>query len=491
MHTTQLFVFLGYFLALMSIVYFSYHRQKGDRDFVIGNRSLNFWLTALSAHASDMSNWLFMGYPALIFITGIFNIWTAIGLVVFMYLNWTFIAPKIRVATEKTNSLTLNAYFENRFQDKSGAIRKLSAIMSIVFFVFYISAGLVGLGFLAESLFGLPYTAGISLGLCLVVFYVFLGGYTTVAWIDLFQGFFLLAVILAIPFYLLPKIGGISAMSSALASHQLSISLFPSFSMKTFADIFFIACGWGLGYLGQPHILTKFMGIKEVSNMYKAKYVGISWQTLALLGATLFGLMGIVLFPQGLSNPEFVILESVKIVLPPIFSALILCAILAATTNVMAAQILVVASVVSEDFYKRFYHPSASKEQILTISRYSVVGVGLFAYVIAFFQISSIYNLVFYSWSGLGASFGPLVLLSLYKEKITKKAAFLGILTGGVVSGVWPLVNQAFSWNIPSMIPGFFLSLFVIFLFSFFGKKTTQINNKDKPRKKRISAIKQ
>jgi sodium/proline symporter len=223
--------------------------------------------------------------------------------------------------------------------------------------------------------------------------------------------------------------------------------------------------------------------------MHKAKRVGISWQTLALLGATLFGLIGIVLFPSGLENPEFVILEIVKISLPPIFSALILCAIVAATTNVMAAQILVVASNVSEDFYKRFFNPTASKEQILKISRFSVIAVGILAYFIAFFQISSIYNLVFYSWSGLGASFGPLVLLSLYKKNITKKAAFLGILTGGLVAGFWPLINLTFSLTIPSMIPGFFLSLLVIFLFSF-SKQTLSPTSLTSPTNRTMSKYK-
>lgn len=317
MKIIEISTFVVYFTAIIFIALLSYRKQKTDTSYVLGNRSLNFWLTAFSAHASDMSSWLFMGYPMLIFTTGIFNIWAAIGLTACMFLNWQFIAPKVREQTGKMNNLTMYAYFESRVKDTSGIIRTLSAILSFVFYIFYITSGLVGLGLLVESLFGISYFFGISIGLLIVVFYVFLGGYTTVAWIDLFQGLFLLAIILYIPIFLLTNIGGFSPIIEAIKVQNLSTSMFPSFSIKTFLEIIFIGAGWGLGYLGQPHIITKFMGIKDVNQMPKAKYVGISWQVLALLGATLIGLIGIYVFPNGISNPELVALDLVKATLIP------------------------------------------------------------------------------------------------------------------------------------------------------------------------------
>ena len=230
----ELTTLIVYFCVLLAVAFFSYQKQRSDTDFIIGNRSMNFWLTALSAHASDMSSWLFLGYPAMIFTHGFIGAWAAIGLVIFMFLNWQFIAPRIRIATEQSNSLTLNSYFESRFGDTSGSIRIVSAAMSILFFTFYISSGLVGLGVLVETLFNLPYTIGISIGLFIVVLYVFLGGYRTIAWIDVFQGFFLLAVIVFIPTILLVKIGGIHPVMQAVAAQKLSSSLFPDFSGKTF-----------------------------------------------------------------------------------------------------------------------------------------------------------------------------------------------------------------------------------------------------------------
>jgi sodium/proline symporter len=463
----EIITFTTYFCVLLGIAFLSYQKQTSDTDFILGDRSLNFWLTALSAHSSDMSGWLFLGYPAMIFTTGLFGGWAAIGLTVFMFLNWQFVAPKLRIATEQTNSLTLNSYFENRFGDKTGAIRYVSAAMSILFFTFYISSGIVAIGVLVESLFQFPYLVGTTFGLFIVVVYVFMGGYKTIAWIDLFQGFFLLAIILYIPIHLLMNFGGLEPVLEAVKAQNLSSSLFPNFEPRTLFKIFLNAAGWGLGYFGLPHVLTKFMGIRKVSDMAKAKWVGISWQATALFSATILGLIGIYLFPQGVADPEQVILDIVKLTLPAFVAGLVLCAILAATTNVMAAQILVVASNISEDFYKRIFRRNASSAELLWICRASVVLISLVGYTIAFFKVSSIYQLVLYSWSGLGASFGPLVLLSLYRKTINRYGAFVGILVGGLCAAIWPYFNDLYKWEIPSLVVGFFLSAISIEVVSF------------------------
>ena len=469
----ELVTFVTYFAILLLVAFLTTKRQKTDTDFILGNRSLNFWLTALSAHASDMSSWLFLAYPALIFSTGLFSAWTAIGLVVFMFLNWHLIAPRIRTATEQSNSLTLNSYFESRFADTSGIIRLVSATMSVFFFTIYISSGLIGLGILVESLFNLDYLIGISIGLAIVVVYVFAGGYRTVAYIDLFQGFFLLGVIVFIPILILIQIGGMESVMDAARAKHLTTTLIPD-SPLTFWHMCSAALGWGLGYFGQPHIITKFMGIRQVSDMKKAKYVGISWMTIALFAATIVGLIGIYTFPQGLADPQQVILDIVKGTLPSIFAGLVLCAILAATTNVMAAQILVVASNLSEDYYKKLFRHYATPKELLLVSRLSVVFIALVAFCIAFFKISTIYTLVLYAWSGLGASFGPLIILSLFlKTSINRYGAFSGILVGGITAIIWDHFSKQHGWDVPSMIPGFTFSAIAILAVSYATQKQT------------------
>ncbi len=466
----ELITFFGYFAVILLIAFASYHKQKSDSDFIIGNRSLNFWLTALSAHASDMSSWLFLAYPAEVFTTGVFYAWAAIGLTFFMFLNWQCIAPRIRSVTEKLGSLTLSSYFETRFHDNSGAIRVVSSLMAVMFYTIYISSGLYAMGILVESLFGLNYFVGIGIGLLIVVIYVFMGGYKTVAWIDLFQGFFLLGVIVFIPSYFLVKLGGLSPIIDAVSVKGISSSLFPDFQLKTFWQILMITAGWGLGYFGQPHIITKFMGIQHVKDMGKAKWLGISWQSIALLSATLIGLIGVYVFPDGLAEPQEVILDIVKITFPAFFAGLVLCAVLAATTNVMAAQILVVASSLAEDIYKRLFRKTASAKELLWVTRASVILVALTGFIIAAFKIATILKLVLYAWSGLGCSFGPLLLLSLYKTGINRYGAFSGILVGGLTGAIWPLLENPF--GIPAMVGGFTLSILAIYSISYLTRHT-------------------
>lgn len=457
-----LLILVAYFTLLAVLVRLCHRKVQSEKEFILGNRSLSFWLTALSAHASDMSAWLFLGYPALVFEGGVFAAWAAIGLIAGMFLNWQFVAARLRKATERLGSLTLSSYFEARLQDTSGRVRLISSVMSIFFFTCYVASGLAALGVLAEALLGLSPVAGSLAGLAFVVGYVLFGGYRTVAWIDLFQGFFLLGVIFFIPAYVLYHMGGFSILFSQVEAGQRTASLFPNTDFKTFWQLILMAAGWGLGYFGQPQILTKFMGIADVKKMSQAKYLGMGWQGITLGCATFIGLIGIVLFPQGVADTQYVILDIVKMVCPLWIAGLVLCAVVAATTNVMAAHLLVVASNLSEDIYKTWIHPTASSARLLLISRAGVILVASVACAVALCQFSSVYYIVLYAWSGLGAAFGPLVLLSLYSSRLTATGACFGIATGGLVTALWPYLDR----DIPPLIPGFILSALVIYVVS-------------------------
>jgi sodium/proline symporter len=455
-----------YFSILLAIGLLSYKKHASSTDFILGGRSLNYYVTALSAHASDMSSWLLMAYPAVIMTQGLFQAWTAIGLIVFMYLNWHFIAPKIRIATEHHDSLTLSSYFESRFKDTSGIIRMLSAIMAFVFFTIYISAGLVSLGLLFESLFSISYTTGIVIGIAIAIIYPMIGGYVTLAWTDLFQGLFLLAMIVLVPFESFYKIDGWSSIKEAAMLKDISLSLLPDMSIPSILGALFLAAGWGLGYFGQPHIITKFMGIHNVKEMHKSKNIGIGWLVVTLFAATCIGLIGIAYFKTPLDDSELSFVNMVKDLFSPFIASFVLCAILAAVVSVMDAQILVLTSHITEDFYKKIFRKNAEHKELVLVARIGILVASFIAFVIAFFQISSIYKLVFFAWTGLGCSFGPLVILSLFSDKINKYGAIVGILFGGSVALIWPYFNTFFSIDIPAMIPGFLLSLLVIYVVS-------------------------
>jgi sodium/proline symporter len=462
MYTYELSAIVIYFLILLTIGYLSYRRNMSADDFIIGNRSMNYWLTALSAHASDMSSWLFLAYPAAIFSKGLLGAWTAIGLIVCMYLNWQWIAPKIRVATEQYNSLTFSSFFESRFGDTSGLIRFFSALILIVFYTIYISAALTGMGDLLTSLFNIHYGVAILIGIVIVVPYVFVGGYKTLAWIDLFQGFFLLGVIIFIPLYLLGHVGGFNGISKSFEANHLARSLIPDFSGSTMVSIISMTLGFGLGYFGQPHIVTKFMGIKNVSEIYKSKWIGMSWMTLSLAAATLVGAVGVAFFNGSLANPEEVFIKMVQASFHPLIIGFVLCAVMAATINALSSQLLVLTSSLTEDFYKRMFRPHASSKELLLITRLGVILVGAVAFFIALRKTSTIFNLVNYAWSGIGSSFGPLVILSLYSNRVNKYGTWAGILGGGITAGIWPLFNTSIS----PMVPGFIASLVLNILVS-------------------------
>ncbi|MDN3505784.1 MAG: sodium/proline symporter [Simkaniaceae bacterium] len=460
-----------YFAILVFVAVRTYQKQHSQTDFIIGARSMNFWLTALAAHASDMSSWLFMGYPAMVYLLGVHQSWAGIGLWIFMLLNWQLIAPKVRVATEQYNSLTFSSFFENRLADLSGVIRVFTALMLFVFYTIYISAALVGMGYVLNTLFGIPYLWSVILGIAIVVPYVFIGGYLTLAWIDLFQGIFLMLVIVFVPLYILPHVGGFSGIWQALSSQGLSTSLIPDFSAKTLSEILFLTVGWGLGYFGQPHIITKFMGIKNVSDIGKSKLVGMTWMFFALTSATLVGLIGVAFFNGTLQIESEVFIQMVRQTFPPFVVGFILCAVFAATINAMSSMVLVLSSSLTEDIYKKIFHKTASPKELLFVSRMGVIFVSLIAFIIAAAHISTIYGLVLYAWSGLGAAFGPLLLLCLYMKDINKYGAWTGIILGGTISALWPLLNPYLPIDIPPLPPAFAISFLSIWLVS---KMTTR-----------------
>lgn len=472
-HTHFLIPFLAYFSILLVIGLVSHHKQTSSADFIVGNRSLNFWVTALSAHASDMSSWLFMAFPAAIFLGGLSQAWIAVGLLVGMFLNWQLVATKLRTSTEKYDSYTLSTFFERRFKDTSGTIRIVTALTAIFFLTCYVAAGLIAMGGIFESVFGINFYVGLTIASVVMLVYTFVGGFITVAWTDLFQAIFLISMIIMVPVVALSTIdGGWMRIFEVAQTKNLSLSFIPDVSFDSLLTIVFLIFSWGLGYFGQPHIITKFMGIRDATEMNKSKYLGMTWQLIALSAAACVGLVGIAYFHAGLANPELIFVEMVKSLFHPIIAGFVLCGVLAASMSTMDSQILVCASILSEDFYKHLFKKEASSKELLMVSRLGVVLISAISLGLALNRNTTILEAVLYAWSGLGCAFGPLVLMSLYYNKANKYGAIAGVFTGGIIAGVWSLVNPYIvDITIPAMIPGFFISLASIYVVS---RLTTQ-----------------
>lgn len=456
-----------YFSILVLVGIFSRQKNATAKDFNLGNRQLNFWVTAISAHADDMSSWLFIAYPMAIFIAGGSKIWIGIGLVLGMYSSWTAIAPRLRRATEKYDSYTLATFFERRFNDKTGIIRLISAAMILFFMTYYISAGLVATGRLFETLFHIDYYIGITTAIMIMLSYMYVGGFVSVAWTDFAQGIFLLIALAVVPiiaFFHIDKIGDIFASAQAKG---ISLSILPELSFTSFFSILSLTAGWGLGYFGQPHILTKFMAIKNPDDLKKSKYLGIAWQITVLLAASAVAYIGFAFFPNGLEKPEMIFVEMTRSVFTPFAVVFTICGIFAANMSTMDSQILVCATTLSEDFYRRVIKKNASSKEVLWASRIGVLFFSGLAFFLAYGQSKTIMSIVEYAWSGLGGSFGPVLIVALYSKINSPYAAIVGISVGGFTAAVWPTLNPLITdIAIVPLFPAFLCSLGAIFTVS-------------------------
>lgn len=461
MFTTMIEAFIIYFALLIGVGFYFYNKNKSQNDFALGGRKLNYWITAISAQASDMSDWLFMGFPGVIYAQGLIGIWTAVGLVFFMFLTWHFIAPKFRVATESADSTTLASFLQKKFGNTNNLIRVISGLLCLYFFVFYIAAGLAGLGRVFESAFNINYYHGIILGLAITLIYSLLGGLLAVAWSNLFQGIFLLIAILLVPFYAIYQLGGMSQFLHILTQQNLGyLSIIPEHN--GIITILFASMAWGLGYFGQPHILINFMSIDDVNNMKKAKYVGLSWQILVLTAASLVGLAGKAFIYPALDNSELVFISMVSTMFIPFFAGLILCAMLAATISTINTQSLVSASLITDDLYYPFVRQEVSAKQKLFFTRAAIFVIPMISLMTALSTTANVFESVHYAWSGLGSSFGPLVILALYTTFVTPFGALAGLCAGGLVGIFWPLINS----TIPTLVAGFFLNFSTTYIIS-------------------------
>lgn len=462
-----LIAFIGYFAFFLSLSFYFYRKRATASSFMLGNRSMNYWVTAISTQASDMSDWLFMGYPGLIYGLGLFNLWVAIGLLLFMFLNWHFIAPRLRHATEVYDSLTLASFFERRFKDSTHLIRLLTVFFTLFFITYYVGAELIGLGRLFQTTFGIDYNLGIGISMVLVIMNILLGGFVALAWGDMFRGMFLLLMIILVPWVAIAHSVGFNTALAHVSFSGFYKALIPDYSWATISSLFLLSTGWGLGYFGSPHILINFMGIKDGKSINKAKYIGLTWQILVLAAATVVGLVGTLFFSQPLANRELVFIEMVRNLFNPLLAGFILCAILAATMSVMTAQILATASIVSEDLVKRLSSKKLTDTHSLIILRACIILIPLFSYAISYDSTSSINDLVSYAWSGLGLSFGPSVIGALFIPYANKYGCMAAMVLGGCLGIFWPL----FHLNFLPLLPGFVVCMLVLITVSWFSKR--------------------
>ena len=446
------------YLLMMVVIGAIYSRKNNStEDYFLGGRSLGGFVAALSAQASDMSGWLLMGLPGSIYALGTGQAWIAIGLFIGTVLNWIFISGRLRRYTIRANnSLTLPTYFENRFHDKKRILLFISSVTIVVFFLVYTASALAAGGKLFNSVFNVDYRLALTIGAVVILTYTFLGGFLAVCVTDFIQGTLMLVALLVVPIMAYAIVGPSNIMSNIEASGVAGgsaafLSLFSNGGEPYKAVDIISGLAW-LGYCGMPHILVRFMAVKNEKELNKSKGVAIVWVFLSLVFACVIGIVGrAYLYPEVLSGGEE---EKVFInmilklfnqdVAIPLIGGLFLCGILAAIMSTADSQLLVSASSVAEDIVKGILKKDAKEETIFRISKITVLVIAVLAYLIALNPNSSIMGLVSNAWAGLGAAFGPTVLLSLYWKRTNFQGAVAGIASGALTVVIWdylPIIN--------------------------------------------------
>jgi len=458
-----------YFGFLLFIGRYFYDKNASMNQYLLDNRQMGPVVTALSAGASDMSGWMLLGVPGALYATGVANIWMIAGLIVGAYCNYLFLAKRLRVYTEvASDSITIPDFLENRFKDRTKILRIVSGLIILIFFTLYVSSGIIAGGKTFESFFGIGFRYGAIFTLCIVVFYTFFGGFKAVSITDAFQGLLMFCVLVSIPVvaYLsldLPSDTNLIKEISRLDANHLN-----PFRDQTFWGILGLLA-WGFGYFGQPHIIVRFMAIRDSKELAKARRIGIGWMTIGFLGAIMSGLIGFVYFSQrgGLGDPETVFLKLGELLFPPFFIGIIISAVLSAIMSTISSQLLVTSSSVTKDFIFAFYKKEVSQSTQTAISRYAVVVVALIATVLAFISTDNVLNVVGNAWAGFGASFGPVLLFSLYWKRMSALGALAGMIAGGATVIFW--ITSGLNAYVYEILPGILTSSLAIIMVSIWG----------------------
>ena len=458
-----LITFVIYLIFLMGVGVYFYKKTETAEDYVLGGRGMGSWVTALSAQASDMSGWLLMGLPGAVYMTGMSQTWTAIGLTLGTYLNWKILAPKLRVQTEETDTMTLPNFLSKKLKDDTGTIRIFSAIVILFFFTVYSSSGLVAAGKLFASILGIDYKIAVIIGVGTIVFYTFMGGYLACCWTDFFQGTLMFLAILVVPVMAYFTGGGMESIAYQAQIRDISLSILHGSKIGTMGII--SALAWGLGYFGQPHILVRFMSVKNLEELNKARQIAMAWVLISLAGAVAIGITGIGLFTdisQIGGDSEKIFIYMISKLFNPWVGGILLAAILSAIMSTIDSQLLVSASTLSEDFY-RYIKKDATEKQVMWTGRIGIIAISLVATIIAMDTDSHILSMVSYAWAGFGGAFGPAILMTLYCKNLNWRSIFAGMLVGVAVIILWKI--SGLSNYLYEILPAFIMNGLVVYAY--------------------------
>ncbi len=499
--TTQIIISMICYMAVVIVIgiVFAKRANKNSENYFLGGRSLGPWVTAMSAEASDMSGWLLMGLPGLAYWCGLADaFWTALGLAVGTYLNWLIVSKRLRrYSIRANNAITLPEFFSNRFRENKKVICSLAALFILVFFTVYASSCFVTVGKLFSTLFNADYVPMMILGAAFVLFYTIIGGFLAESASDFMQGivmFVALTVIVvvgvisaggfsevvenakAIPgFFEFFGLGNPTVDAEGVQLVQNGVPVFGEAKEYPVLNVFSMMA-WGLGYFGMPQVLLRFMAIRKESELKMSRRIAMIWVVISLAVAVFIGIMGRDLYPVAhltQSSAENIFITLSTNFLPPILAGLVMAGILAATISSSDSYLLISASAFAKNIYKDIAKKNATDKQVMTMTRITLLVITGIAIFLALDENSVIFKIVSFAWAGFGATFGPLMLFSLFWKRTTRAGAIAGMVSGAGMVFLWKLVISKLGgvFAIYELLPAFIFSSIVIVVVSLLTKK--------------------
>lgn len=486
-----LIAFLLYLAGMLAIGFYFSNKSKKMSDYFLAGRNLGGWVTAMSAQASDMSGWLLMGLPGAAYATGMGNYWIAIGLGIGTILNWILVAKPLRRFTEVCgDSITIPQYLQNRFKADSPLIRVVCAIVIFIFFLVYTTSAFVSGGKLFQVVFNIDPTnetytkAAVIISALIIITYTFMGGFNAVAWTDFVQGILMFVTIVALPIALVAHTPDFSAdllnSTQKIVAEGADASGYMSLTSNMSGIDIISNLAWAFGYFGMPHILVRFMAIKDTKEVKKSAAIAIVWVVISLTAAVLIGVLGrVYLDSQNValssSEQELIFIKTVKMLFPSFLGGIFLSAVLASIMSTADSQLLVTASAVVNDFYTVVVKKEASEKKLMWISRIAVMLVSVIACILALNPNDSIMGIVSNAWAGFGAAFGPAIVFSLYWKRLTLKGTAAGIIGGAATVLIWEyILPDAVTMGLYSIIPGVIVSVLLTVIVSLIDKEPSQ-----------------
>ena len=461
--------FIAYFILVLGVGYYFYNKSHNMEDYILGGRSMNPYVTAMSAQASDMSSWLLMGLPGAVLLLGLGEAWIGIGLAIGSYLSWLFVAKKLRVHSEVSgNALTMPEFFSNRFKDNKGILRMVAAVIILFFFVIYVASGFKGCGTILTTIFPeISVEIAMIIGGIIIIAYTFMGGYKAVSWTDFFQAILMVIAIIVVPLATIGNTTGgwdaIQAGLNDLGTDFLNIFYDGGSALGIISILSLLA--WAFGYFGMPHIVVRYMSIRDPKEVKVARRVSLIWIILALTFAILVGIVGrgylIIEYggiPEGFNAEHIFVFLSGEL-FPSLIAGVLYAAIMAAIMSTADSQLLVSSSSITNDILGKTKWAARQDnlaKKLMWIARTVVALVAVLALILALSGSDSIMGLVSYAWAGFGAAFGPLMILSLYWKRMNLPGAMAAMFVGFATVILW---NTFLSGTgIYELLPGFIFS---------------------------------